>query len=337
MRRSAVFAAAVLVLLASPTLAQTTHEDPLGRFALDLPSGWKLVSQQLDMVYQFERGGAKIILYVMDGVADRAKAFRDAVGMFTGEMPPPPPPDTPVYDLVTNGNGARQMQYTFQAAAGNKQVPLTLFLGTITLEGANMSVSFMAMLNEQGRKQWEGPVAQSFRSIRMRGSSVTGASEPVLVANPFVAESDAPASTFEHALVTLDIPVGWSATAGEGPNIVTIEHREFAAVRVIGLPKNEFGKSRDEVMTGVVGGLQAALPVFNQTREPREETTAGGIAVQLAEYQGTLMVQGREIPQWVLVGAFKDQRGGVGFLWMTPPEKKDAALEQVLGMIRSAR
>jgi hypothetical protein len=57
----------------------------------------------------------------------------------------------------------------------------------------------------------------------------------------------------------------------------------------------------------------------------------------VAEYEGALVVQGREVPQWVLIGARKDERGGVGFLWMTPPDKKDAALEQVLGILRSCR
>jgi hypothetical protein len=336
LRLSSALAVAA-VLAGPPAAAQLEHEDPLGRFAMTLPKGWKLASEQFDLLYQFEQGGTKIIVYVMDGTSDRAKAFRDAVGMFATETPPPPPEGT-VYDLVMNGNPARQAQYTFEMASGNKKVPLTAFMGTVTLEGANMSVAFMAILNEQALKKWKDDIPAAFHSIRMRGSSVTGASEPVAVTGALAAAAaEVPASTFEHALVTLDIPAGWTATPGEGPNLATIERQDVAALRVVGAAGNEFGKSPAEAMDAMVAGLQASLPVFNQTRPPREEPTTGGGTVLLAEYEGTLVVQGREVPQWVLVGARKDARGGVGFLWMTPPDKKDAALEQVLAIIRSAR
>lgn len=335
--RCAVLLPAALVLSA-PALAQVEHEDPLGRFAMTLPKGWKLVSEQFDLLYQFEQGGTKIILYVMDGTSDRAKAFSDAVGMFATETPPPPPEGS-VYDLVMNGNPARQAEYTFEVASGNKKVPLTAFLGTVTLEGANMSVAFMSMLNEQALKKWKAGIADAFHSIRMRGSSVTGASEPVAVTGALAAgpAAETAASTFEHALVTLDIPAGWAATAGEGASLATIERQDVAALRVVGAAGNEFGKSATEAIDAMAAGLQASLPVFNQTRPPREEPTAAGGTVLLAEYEGVLVVQGREVPQWVLIGARKDTRGGVGFLWMTPPDKKDAALEQVLAIIKSAR
>jgi len=325
-----------LAIVAPRAAAQVNYDDPLGRFAMTLPSGWKLASEQFDQLYQFERGDTKIILFVMDGTSDRAAAFRSAVAMFCGETPPPPPEGS-VYDLVTNGNAARRALWTFTVAAGGKQVPLTAFLGTVTLEGANMSLAYMVMLNEKSRKQWETPIAQTFQSIRVRGASVTGASEPVAVADALRAEPEAPPSTFEHAIVTLDLPAGWTATPGDGPNVAVIEHGEFSGLRVMGLPGNEFGKSRDEVLTGVVGGVEVALPSFHQTSPPREETTAGGDVVLVAEYEGALVAQGKEIPQWVLVGALKHARGGVGFLWMTPPEKKDAGLPHVLGIIRSAR
>jgi hypothetical protein len=326
-----------VVLAAPPAAAQLNHEDPLGRFAMTLPQGFKLVKEVSDLMYQFEQGGTTIILFVQDGTSDRAQAFRDAVGMFATETPPPPPEGT-VYDLVMNGNPARQAQYTFEVAAGNKKVPLTAFLGTVTLEGANLSVAFISMLNEQALKKWKTGIADAFHSIRMRGASVTGASEPVLVTDALAAAAAAaPASTFEHALITLDVPAGWTATPGEENNIVVIERKDVATLRVIGGTGSDWGKSATELIDALAAGFQSALPVFNQTRPPYEEPTATGGTVLLAEYEGVVVAQGREMPQWAIIGARRDERGGVGFVWMTPPEKKDAALEQVLGIIRSAR
>jgi hypothetical protein len=344
MRTPFLAAAAALVLAAPPSTAQTTHEDPQGRYAMDLPAGWKLVSEQLDQVYQFAEGDAKIIVYVQSGTADRVAAFQGALEAFCGPALEPPPAGT-VFDLDVNGSPARQAHYTFQAASGNRRVPLTVFMGSVALAGTEVSVSFAAILNDNARKKWDAQIPGVFHSIRMVGAPVIAATEPVAVTHEAptpapapAAAAAAPASTFEHALVTLDIPAGWTAQPGQGTaQIVEVANPEFPSLRVIGLAGNDFGKNRTEVMQSMVTGFQSSLPSFNQSSPPREDTTAAGQTILVAEYQGSLVVEGREVPQWTLLAAYKDRRRGLGFVWMVPPAKKDAALAQVLGIIRSAR
>lgn len=331
-----------VAVLAAPARAQMDFEDPLGRFVITLPQGFELFSEQSDALYQFKRDAFRIILVVQDGVADIAAAFRKASDSFTGQAAPPPPEGT-VYELVVNGNVARQASYPFEGtSSGGKSVTAHMFLGAVTIEGADMSLAFMSILNEKVVEDVQPEIAGAFHSIRMPGTSVLGAGEPTLVEDALASAApvpavDIPASTFEHNLVTLDIPAGWTATAGDGYNIATIEREGFQSIRVIGAKKNDFGKSRKEILEALVSGMQSSVPTAKQTGPPREEPTVGGDMVLIAEYEGVVVAKGREVPQWILIATFKDKNRGVGYMWFTPPDERDAVLDDVLSIVHSTR
>ena len=59
--------------------------------------------------------------------------------------------------------------------------------------------------------------------------------------------------------------------------------------------------------------------------------------VLISEYEGTIVVDGKELPHWALIASFKDKKRGLGYLWITTPNERDKALEEVLAMIRSTR
>lgn len=339
MRRCVLLGALALIAVpAVPAVAQMEFEDPLGRFVVTLPEGFELFQEHGDQLFQFKRDAFRIVLLVQDGVADPATAFRKAAENFTGEAAPPPP-EGAVYEVVMNGNVARQASYPFEGSSGGKAFDGHMFLGAVTLEGADMSVAYMSILNAKVVEDVEPEIAAAFHSIRMPGTSVLGAGEPVPVTDALAAAPppDVPASTFEHNLVTLDIPAGWTATAGDGYNIAEIDREGVPTIRVIGAKKNDFGKSRKEILEALVSGMQSSMPTAKQVTPPREEATVGGDVVLIAEYEGAVVADGREVPQWILIAAFKDKNRGVGYMWFVPPDERDAVLEDVLSIVRSTR
>ena len=342
-RRTPIVLFLALPLLATPLHAQMDYEDPLSRFAITLPEGFELSKETADKVYQFKHDNMNILAVVQDGTDNAADAFRGAADFFTGQTVPPPPEGS-VYELTVNGNAARQATYPFEAKSGKKTVTVHFFIGAVTLEGTGMSVAYMTMLNEKMVKKMTPVAWNAFHSIRIPGTPVIEAGTPVAVTGaleggepPAVAAPEVPPSTFESPLATIDVGAGWTATAGKGYNIVAIEREGYRTVRVIGAKKNDFGKSREEILESMVEGIQSAMPTARQTSPPREEATTAGDVVLIGEYEGTIVVDGKELPHWALIASFKDKKRGLGYLWITTPNERDKALEEVLAMIRSTR
>jgi hypothetical protein len=334
----------LMSLDARPVAAQNTHQDPLGRFAIDLPTGFKLINEQLDRVYVFERSGVRIVLFVATDVADRDAVWASAIESFTGQTVPVPPPEV-VQDMEVNGNPARLAQFTFPVESGGKTVELAGKIGAVMLEGTETGLAFMAMFSTNLVKQLGEPMVQAFYSIRLPGAPMTGATAPVAATLPGQAApgqvievpTAAAPTTFEHPLAVLSIPVGWTATAGEGAKIADISHSSYPTLHVIGLEKNKFGKNRDQVLEALVQGLQSEVPSFSQTKAPYEVPLEGGGSALVAEYEGAIVAAGQSLPHAGLVAAVKDDRRGVGFMWIATPEAWDKALDQVLAMVKSLR
>jgi hypothetical protein len=322
-------------LVAPPVAAQNTHQDPLGRFAIDLPAGFRLTKEQLDRFYVFEKSGVQVMLFVVTDVTARDAAWEEALDAFTGETVKPPPADA-VMDMDVNGNPARLAQYAFEVESGGKQVTLTGKLGVVTLEGTETALGFMTLLNKNTVKQYADPMVQAFYSIRLPGAPMTGATEPVAAAVQ-ASEGAGAASTFEHPLAVLTIPAGWTAAAGSGAKIADVSHGKYPTIHVIGLEKDKFGKSREQVLAALEQGLQAEVPSFSQTKPPYEVPLEGGGTALVAEYEGTIIAQGQSRPHAGLIAAVKDDRRGLGFMWIATPPVWDAALDQVLAIVKSLR
>ncbi len=342
-RRTPIAVLLALPLLAAPLHAQMEYEDPLARFAITLPEGFELSKETADQVYQFKHDNMNIVAVVQDGTDNAADAFRGAADFFTGQTVPPPPEGS-VYELTVNGNAARQATYPFEAKSGKKTMTLHFFIGAVTLEGTGMSVAYMTMLNEKTVKKMTPVAWNAFHSIRIPGTPVIEPGTPVAVTGaleggetPAEAAAAVPPSTFESTLATVDIGAGWTATPGERYRIANIERKGFKTLSLIGAKKNDFGKSREEILESLVEGLQSAMPTARQTSPPREEATTAGDVMLISEYEGTIVVDGKELPQFALLASFKDKKRGLGYMWITSPAERDKALEEVLAMIRSTR
>jgi len=348
MRGRIIVAALGLGLLgALPIAAQNTYQDSQARFAIDLPAGFSLASEQLGLVYLFKKGSAMIMLSIKEDAADRNDVWDYALGCL-GKGTPPPPEGT-IFDMDVNGNPARWAKYSYeQDVERGKKVPLTANLGAVLLEGTETGIMYMMLLNEKMLKPYSEAAVQAFNSIRLPGAPLTGATAPVAakVKPPAVQaeqeaaaapEAEVPSSTFEHPLITMSIPAGWTAKQGEGMAIATIEHPKYGKLQVIGAEKNKFGKSREDIHKMFSRQFQESMPSIHQTREPYDLPTAAGTPALINESEAEIIAAGKNLQQWVLLGAFKDSRRGFAFLWLTSPAHRDEALEQVLGIIKSLR
>ena len=96
-----------LLVVASISLAQTTFEDPQGRFAIDLPKGWQLDPQQEDALFVFKGDGKSIIIEYVSGVNDAGALMKKAQATLVASGLTNPVLDGDLMDMTINGHPAR--------------------------------------------------------------------------------------------------------------------------------------------------------------------------------------------------------------------------------------
>lgn len=329
-------AAAVLFVGVSSAWAQNTYEDLDGRFALDLPPGWQLQSEVATTLYQFARPNAPLIIVIcQEELDDRESVFASAMGYLPDATPRPP--SGTVFDTEVNGNPARWSEIKFEQDG----VDLTTYIGGVAIEGTGIGVMYITTLNEEWYDSYGESLKQTFNSIRLAGAPVTGATalvaadvgyiEAAAEAEP-VAEA---ASTFEHDLLTLTVPAGWSVERGEGASIAAIEHADIGTVAVMGLKKNDFGRNREEILEALGVGVQSAVPSMRSVRGPYEITTDAGDVILMQEYSGEVTAEGQSTPYVYFVASAKDRNRGLGFMLMCKPEVREDAERELLSIISS--
>lgn len=190
-----------LLVIAGIGRAQTTYEDPQGRFAVDLPKGWKFqpllpAAQTNDLVSDFQGDGKSISIVYCPGIDDPAKLiqqakiqFRFLNVVFEGD----------VKEMTLNGHPARQ---------GVLKTPLdpgmVILCGGVAL-GENGLYYFSVMRDKD--IAIKGSIEKSLVTIRLPGEAVTGAGATKSVSPP-PPEASSP-TPWKSDLVSLTLPPGW--------------------------------------------------------------------------------------------------------------------------------
>ncbi|HWR71811.1 MAG TPA: hypothetical protein VN604_01435 [Nitrospirota bacterium] len=191
--------------------AANTFEDPKGRFAIDLPSGWKLAPQTDETVYVFKGDDMSIIIEYDPTQGDAGALFAKGVTTLKASGLPNASPAEEIKDLTVNGNNARAGLHADEVAYGSLKVKLYGMLGSVVLKKGG--ISFLTILGDSSLKKMRGTIETAFHSVRNPGQAVTGAADikPAVLTAAASAKSAAvgPPGVFEHQYLTLTLPAGW--------------------------------------------------------------------------------------------------------------------------------
>lgn len=338
--RSATAVGLALMLCTSFTaaLAQNTYEDLEGRFALDLPEGWKMTQEQFNLVYQFgsDASSAAMMIVYSEGATDLEELFRDQVENLTGAGYAEPPPGS-VVDMTLNGCRARWTEYASPMDIGGVSIEMFAYAAAVVSDEDQAGVGFLTFMNADEKGKVGEALRTSFETLRLHGRPLTGVSDVVSVDAAMAAKPPEPTgpSSFEHELVALDFPSGWSAEPGQGDILATISHDDYGSLTVMGSKGGDFGSDRDQILVAMRDGLLSSLPSMRPTGDAWETETAGGTTVVLEEYDGAITVAGTDIPYGAVIGAVKDGRRGLGFMGMFSAEVKQEAMHDMIEIIKS--
>jgi hypothetical protein len=280
-----------------------------------------------------------MILVYSDGVSDLAELFSDAVDIAGGSGLSAPTPGS-VADMTLNGSPARWAEYASDIAAGKKTVQLHAFLGAVLSPEHEAGISFVAIMPPRDYAKIGESLRASWASLRLHGKPLTGVGEVVDVdARSVRIEKKVPeASTFEHNLVTVSLPAGWTAELSNVKNIVAkVKHDSYGSITIMGGLKNELGKSRDEIINGVRDGLMQGIPAMKPARGAWTVPTQGCGEAVIEQYEGVLVAEGMEIPYGAILGATKDGQRGLGFMALFKSDVKEQAAAEALQIIGSAK
>ena len=319
-------------------LAQETYQDPQDRFAIDLPKGWNLTKEQFNLVYQFgSKGvGARFIIVCYPGDSDRAEVFAETVESLTASDLVAPPPDT-VVDMTLNDRPARWAEYESPIQYGTVTIQMHVFVGAVVSEEDDLGVGFSAFMGPATYKRYGESIRDVFQSIRLHGRGKTGVSGVSGVAAPEPGRDLGP-STFEHALITLDIPADWTAKKSDlAGEIATLQHNQHGSIAIMGAAKDKLGKKPDDISESFRTQLKETLPTMKPSRDPWKVQTAGCGTAALEQFEAAITAHGQEVKRVVVIATVKDRKRGIGFVATFPVDVKDNALKDVLSIIQSAR
>jgi len=196
-----IFSVLALLAVASISRAQTTYEDPQGRFAIDLPKGWQLDPQTEDILFVFKGEGKSIIIEYVSGVNDAGALMKKAQATLVASGLTNPVLDGDLMEMTINGHPARWGVY--------KSGKLLASLCGTAILGDN-GLYFMSIMAAGAVTSWKDRMEKSFQSIRMPGEAVTGAAEAkAATATPADATAGSP-TPWKSDLVSLTLPPGWS-------------------------------------------------------------------------------------------------------------------------------
>jgi len=337
----------VLALLSVPqvsaaaSVTNTSYEDLSGRFALNIPDGWKLVQEQFNMLYIFGKSGSsvKLILMYSDGVSDIAELFSEAVDLATGSGLTPPTPGS-VADMTLNGSPARWAEYTSDVTADKKTARLHVYAGAVISPEHQGGISFFVSMSPKDYEKLGDPLRASWESLRLHGKPLTGAGEVAEVdaSTVRIAKKTLEASVLEHKLITVSLPAGWASELGKDSGILAkLKHEKFGTLTIMGGPKNEFGKSRDNIINDIREALLSGMPTLKAARGSWTLPTVRFGDAALEQYEGAIVAEGVEIPHGALIAALKDGKRGVGFMAVFKSDVKDEAVTDLLQIIASAK
>lgn len=184
--------------------AVNTFEDPQNRFAMDLPSGWKLQPQTNNEVYVFKGGDKSIIMQYFDNINSREELFAQAVSALRSSGLPNASPSGQPKNLTVNNNMARWGVYADEVQYGSIKVELFGLLGSVSLRKGG--VYFLSVVSKGTMNEFGGTLEKTFQSIRDMGEPVTGVSDVTYAHADTTPKSQ---TAFEHEYLSLTLPEGW--------------------------------------------------------------------------------------------------------------------------------
>jgi hypothetical protein len=335
----ALLVAALLLVPLSTAVGQNTYEDLQGRFAFELPEGWEMVLERLNIVYQFKgEHSARMVLTYLDGETDLAGAFADQVDNATSAGFTVPPPGS-VADMTLNGCPARWAEYSSELDADGATVQMFLYIGAVVDEAAGGAVQYMALMSPTDRGRYADDLKHSFETLRLHDRPLTGVTD-VQEADVAFAEAAAQptsATTFEHELLSVTLPPGWTAEPGEGVTIAVVNHDDYGSLRIMGQEKDGFGESRDEIYMAMREGILESVPSVRTTRGPWDITSDAGETIVVEQMEGNITSGGEDIPKGVIIAAAMDGRRGLGFLVFCSADVTDDAVEEIISILKSLK
>lgn len=194
--------ASLFLIVAGFGLAQTTYEDPQGRYVIDIPKGWQLAPQTDEKVFVFQGEGKSIIIECVPGVNDTAALLKKAETTVRLSGMAKPVLDGGVTEMSVNGLPARWCVYKGTLSGAS----LAALSGGVAL--GEDGLYFLSFISVTETASWKGKLEKSFQSIRGRGQKLTGvevgktsgaSATPAVTATPWASD-----------LVSLSLPPGWA-------------------------------------------------------------------------------------------------------------------------------
>ncbi len=161
-----VFGVCLVLVMAGSGLAANTYTDLKGRFAFDLPEGWKMNSSTADRLFIFKGGSGETMILMYDEEAkDVDKLVETAAQTFKDSGAPNAVLEGTVKKLTVNTSPARWAIYAGTVDAGTVKVKMFGVVGAVALKDGG-GLFMVNILNESWRSKWEKQLEKTFQSIR---------------------------------------------------------------------------------------------------------------------------------------------------------------------------
>lgn len=199
----------IFLLLGGVSLyAANTFIEPKGRFAIDLPAGWKLQPQTDEKVYVFKESADSIIMEYFDGALSREELFQKGVATIGFSMPTAAVQGD-ILDKKINSNPARWGIYRDTLLVGKTKVVLYGLLGSLSLKKGGLY--FLVIVNEQTLKAKQKMFEETFQSIRDPEGTLTRTVDEgkAVPASPAPQTAAGEPLKFNKRNVSMVFPAGW--------------------------------------------------------------------------------------------------------------------------------
>jgi hypothetical protein len=315
-------------LLAAPgaALAQTTFEDPQGRFVIDLPEGWRLTPQTDDKVLVFQGEGKSIIIECVPMMKDPAELLRKAETTLRAAGFANPVLDADVLEMTLNGLPAHWGIYK-SAPSG---APLAALCGGV-VNGDN-GFYFLSIIPAAELATWKDRLQRTFHTIRGQGQKATGVENVKAVP----AATSAPAGTrtpWSNALVSLTLPPGW----GEKPKPRGIEkevqglfvNNRFPGATILAICYKGIGMNTSKALEGGLKTITLSMPDAKPVDV--QEMEVEGKKIYFTVFKGTAVGAGTVVDLGAILAVTKADNGHMALIAIAMyglvPELRNQVLE----------
>lgn len=297
--RSAFFTVMLVLTVTAVSQAQTTYEDPQGRFAIDIPKGWQLAPQTDDKVFVFQGEGKSIIIECVPSVNDPVELLKKAETTVRLSGMAKPALEGEVTELTLNGLPARWGVYKGSLSG----VVLNALCGGVA-NGEN-GLYFLSFISVAEMPLWKDKLEKAFQTIRASGQKVTGVDGVKAVAA--AAAPAAEPTPWKSALVSLTLPPGWTETPK--PRGIEKEvqgmfaNASLPGVTLMAVGYKGMGMNMAKALDAGIKTFK--IPVPNAQPVDVQETKIEGKKVNVVVYKGTSVGAGTEVELGAVIAVTK--------------------------------